>query len=242
MKEAGDLVIEENKVDLQGPLAIGIEIGHPAGTRGTLGAFVTFMDAPGEVGILSSAGAIAPLQAKQGDWIHRIAANPEAIMTGYTRIGRLRAFSKLEPNSHGVLDAAVAMLETDISTAGNRIAAADPLGAVLPARELEVGTEVAMLGAFSKMRLGVVTAPLVENVSAMAFGKPVSLAPTTEIVAKTGGPFSMAGDAGALVYRVADRRPIGLVSARRVANGEPATYAVNLSLILERLQLELLNG
>jgi hypothetical protein len=247
MRDAVPIAHTSGRDDPLRPLAVGTPVGHPAGTRGTLGAFVRWAGDPDKVAILSAATAIAPLPARQGDWVHRMSDDPGAILTGFTRIGQLRVFSRLAPETGGALDAAVATLDSDMPYLSNKVpvigrpGSVAVLGAVLHQVELEPGTEVAMVGAVSGFRRGIVVTTMMTNVPALAFGKAVTLAETIEIASAAEGPFSQAGDAGALVYRLADCRPIGLVSARQTGE-QPATYAVPLGLICDHLELQLLPG
>jgi hypothetical protein len=160
------------------PLRPGLLIGNPRGSAGTLGAFVQRQSDPTWIGLLSTASAIAPDGAEEGDRIHQPPPGPDRIATGFTRIARLTDFAPRNPESSDNMDAAIAQLIPEVPFVGNVLSGPAggevSAGPLLTIEEIELGSRVAKLGAGSGLTFGTISALSLQNlaVASQRHGKP----------------------------------------------------------------------
>lgn len=229
------------------PLSIGASIGHISGVVGTLGAFVTTKDG---IGILSADHVLAPIKgkAKKGDWIH----HPALIdcgggLTARTRIAKLYKFTTPSQNSPNLIGAGVALLNNYVTHLGNRI----PKGIGCPV-EGHVLAEIDENSYFfkNKVKVGKIgrttgyTEGIIETFSVN--GVQIQLDKNTSftfnnlivIVGEHNTPFSLPGDAGAMVFTLEPVQVIGLLYA---GSGDGSRSLVcPITSILQALNVNLL--
>jgi hypothetical protein len=209
------------------PLRLGLSIGHPSGTVGTIGPFVRL--ATGQLGLIGASFVLAPKGNEIGHWIHQPGPLDAPILTGITRIGRVVKIAASAANEPArVASAAVELVDTatlgnvvpdGVPDAGRKILrAADP-------DDISVGDEVACVACTSGYSSGRITTVQIDNLQVGQF----SFSGAFGVVGTGGREFSHAGDAGALIYRRSDMAALGLVVARSTAEGsEPLTLALPL--------------
>jgi hypothetical protein len=223
------------------PLHIGLSVGHPSGTCGSLGAFV--IGPKGQIGFLSTANVLAPARAAPGDRIHQ----PSAVdieLSGSSRIAELSVLiARPAPGTRDATDAAVAWLIDPPQTS--------PLNSVPPdmpdagrviwlgGRPLAPGDLVAMVGRSSGYSQAIVET--VDTVIPVRIARETVDFPGCVAVRSANGAFTLPGDAGALVWRVEDGLAAGMVFAAASATIEnhPLTFILPLGPILDRFSLKL---
>jgi hypothetical protein len=187
-------------------------MGHPSGTVGSIGPFVTL--ANGQPGFVSASFSLAPKGFSIGDWIHQPGPYDAALLTGTTRVGKLARV--VPPVSGQICRVAAAVVElVGVETIGNVVPPKTPdagrrIGQVAGIDDIAVNDEVAFVGCTSGYSRGRVTSvqwgnlPIAEFTFGGAFG----------VMANDGTNFSDPGDGGALIYRCSDMKAVGLVFAR----------------------------
>jgi hypothetical protein len=214
-------------------------VGHPAGTLGSIGPFVTFPG--GRTGFISTCFAIAAKRAKPGDFIHQPGPAHLEILTGSTRVAVLEKIAAPEPGVPTSVASAAAMW----------LEGAEPGRHVLPEWSMEAGRaisgvvepdeigmtdEVAFVGCGSVYGRGRIIATALQGVKVEKFI-------FNDVIQVEGltGPFSRTGDGGALVYRCSDCRAIGLLFARaQEMEGRPKSLVLPLGPTLRALDVKLM--
>lgn len=221
------------------PLHIGLSVGHPRGSTGTLGAFILLPDR--RRAIMSASFVLAPGRARHGDMIHQPGSRDQPTLTGQTRIGLLHDFTPLSVTQRMTEDFAVAVLLDDIAIHGNIIpsgcpGAGRPIFGVADENTFEPGEPVAFVGIGSGYREGRITAIDLTNL-AVTGGRSRQIYYYDHLleVASDSGPFSHAGDGGALVWRQRDGAAIGLILASVAGQGYDSTYIVPIARNLKAL-------
>lgn len=212
------------------PLQLGASVGHPLGGTGSIGPFVTLAD--GGVGFVSASYVLAPTRSRRGDMIHQPGPGDLDVATGRTRAAELAV---LPPTDLPWV--AAARLLPEVGMLGNAAsaglgAAAAPIGPPGPGPAIELGTAVCAIGR-SGLRHGRITAQDITGLAIKgdnARRMPVPLDQALEVEG-TEGPFSLAGDAGALVFATTDRTAIGII----VASSANHSYLLPLALVLDAL-------
>jgi endonuclease G len=220
------------------PLHIGLSVGHPSGTCGSIGAFVR--NAEGAVGFLSTANVLAPGKARPGDFIHQPSAM-DFDLTGASRAGELSAHIA-RPETGDVSDVAVAWLLETPKGPLNVVPpglpnAGDEIG--LTGKPIRPGDLVAMTARTTGYNHGAVEA--VDATVTVRIGPEKVEFQGCIAVRSPHGPFTRPGDAGALVWRLADRMAAGIVFAAGNSEREdsPITFVLPLAPILDRFGLSL---
>lgn len=225
---------------LQRPLQIGLSVGHPSGTCGSIGPFVRAPD--GVIGFLSTASAIAPQRARPGDFIHQ----PSAIdydLTGGSRVAELSPYIQApQPSDPANTDAAVAWLidqdqppqnviPPDVPDAGRRLTM---IGA-----PIQPGDLVATSARSTPFNHGAVDMVAVDNVRVRA-GRNTMVFNDCLAIRSPHGAFTRPGDSGALVWRLADGMALGIVfaSVDGLDGTDPITFVLPLAPILARFNLQ----
>ncbi|MQA33671.1 hypothetical protein [Modestobacter roseus] len=220
------------------PLRPGLSIGHERVTAGTLGGFVR---RPGVDGLLalsnnhvlaaSDAGAV-------GDPVLQPGVADGGV--GTDRVGVLAGAVRFEDRPGNQVDAAVALLDPGV--------VADPTGypggALLPtvAAPDTVDPEelVEKVGRTTGHTRGRVTAVEVDGVGVQYDRGVFTFDDQIEVEGLTGA-FSAGGDSGSLIWRSADRAPLGLLFAGSELGGSAGggvTFANPLATVLRRLGVE----
>jgi hypothetical protein len=225
------------------PLHLGLAVGHPDGGSGTLGAFVETRD--GKDGILSCNHVLAV--SNRGDKKDKIfqPGPSEGKCLADNLVGRLLNYPELVRTSKNTTDAAVAVLEDDISHTGNRIPRGykfanegkklRPPGIIL---DLSKGTVVCKIGRTTGFTRGRVTAIGLDGLTVynpsignLMFDDVIEISWLAD-----DDPFSLPGDSGSLLFTEDGLMPVGL----HFAGGPGKSYACDLNTILDELELKLL--
>ena len=196
------------------PLRLGLPIGHPTGTGGSIGPFVRFSE--GKIGFMSTSSVLAPVNARPGDYIHQPGPRDAAILTGETRVARMTAlFSELSKSVVNEVDAGIAEILPDIEWTGNIIPepayeAGGTIATIAEPTDL-IGASVAFVGRSGYSVGRIVTVDLM-NANIIAGKVNLKFNGCIEIIGDT-NVFSRPGDSGGLVYRRADNAAVGMVFA-----------------------------
>lgn len=223
----------------QRPLLIGCSIGHVRVTAGTLGAFALHRAAQHLV-ILSNNHVLANEdKAKIGDVIIQPGAH-DGGKRGRDRVGELLAFVPFEKGSANLVDAAVAQVDSGI---GFDSVTLTGLGKLDGRREamLEPGDAVAKVGRTTGATRGVVTAIELDDVVVSYERGALSFDWQIEIEGLDDMPFSAGGDSGSVIVD-AEGMACGLLFAgsdQGGSNGKGLTYANDMRLVLEALDIHL---
>lgn len=217
---------------------LGLSIGHPSGTVGTIGPFVRL--ATGRSGLIGSSFVLAPRGNEVGNWIHQPGPLDASILTGTTRIGKVVKIAFPTVNEPArVASAAVELFDTE--TLGNVVPDQVPdtgrkIARVADPDDVRIGDEVACVACTSGYSVGRITAVSTDNLKIERF----NFFGVLEIEGHGGRKFSDAGDAGALIYRRSDMAALGLVVAGyMVESGPPRTLALPLAPALKALDATL---
>jgi hypothetical protein len=198
------------------PVWLGLSVGHPSGTVGSIGPFITFSD--GAPGFLSLAFAIAPKGAKVHDYIHQPGPRDvDDVVTGRTRLAELVAIASARPQRESDTDCAVArfldvrdggrnVIPTGFPDGGQRIDGCLQPDAVKP------GDLVAFIGRTSGFSEGEVKTVLYSDLELLDNAIEYRFRICIEVLGIS-GPFCRPGDGGALVFRRKDCKAVGLILA-----------------------------
>ncbi len=212
------------------PLQVGLSIGHPRGTNGTLGGFVLLPG--GQRAILSTSAVLAPRGAGRGDIIHQPGPRDQPVLTGFSRIATLTAFPRGSAGDPSAADFAVAALIDPLGICGNVVPRGCPgAGRFLApaAGDLSPGDEVAFVGAVSGYREARVTATDIHNLAVDAGSRTVAVFDGVLEISAGTEPCSRPGDSGALVWKRIDGTAIGMVFASAsTADGTHVSYVIPL--------------
>jgi len=232
-------------VRCQRPLWLGLSVGHPLGSVGSIGPFVKLAGDQTRIGFLSLAFAIAPKGAQLGDHIHQPGPRDTELLTGSTRVARLVRIAAARPNQESDTDCAVAMLDPEIETIGNVVPEGFPdaerriQGVVLP-EEIAPGDVVAFLGRSSGFSEGRVRVSELRDLDLQDESATYRFRLCFEVEGSN-GPFCQPGDGGALVFCRNDARAIGLVLAGAgPEDGPEIGYVLPIQPALEAAKAELL--
>jgi hypothetical protein len=223
----------------QRPLLIGASIGHVAVTAGTLGAFVLHGKTRKPV-ILSNNHVLANEDAaKVGDAVLQPGAY-DGGKRGRDRIGTLLDAVPLKTGAGNLVDAAVATIDPEIRFDATILTG---LGELRGLREamLEPGDPVAKVGRTTGVTRGVVTAIELDDLAITYERGDLSFDRQIEIEGAGDASFSAGGDSGSVIVD-ANGMACALLFAgsdQGGANGKGLTYANELRLALEQLNLEL---
>jgi hypothetical protein len=226
----------------QRPLHLGLSVGHPKGTTGSIGPFVRLRD--GHIGFVSTGLVLAPDGARAGDYIHQPGTLDTDLLTGATRAGILGPFVRPQPGRHNEVDAAVVVLgDTESrSDVGNVVPPSMPdAGRAITgvAESLVAGDAVAFVGRTSGYSEGRIAGYDFSNL-AIQMGKDTLTFDHCIEVVPTGSRFSAPGDSGALVWRRADMKAVGLVFAAAEQDGRQVDYLLPIDKVLSALDVHLL--
>lgn len=223
----------------QRPLLIGASIGHIAVTAGTIGTFTRHRKTQRAV-VLSNNHVLANEDAaKVGDAILQPGAY-DGGKRSRDRIGALLDSVPLKTDAGNLVDAAVASLDAEIRFDATTLTGIGPLRGL---REdmLEPGAVVAKVGRTTGATRGVVTAIELDDVVVSYERGDFSFDRQIEIEGAADGPFSAGGDSGSVIV---DENGLACAllfagSDQGGSNGKGLTYANELGLALEQLNVEL---
>jgi len=222
------------------PLVLGAGIGHAAGAGGSLGGFVLLGD--GKPALLATAFAISPPDAAPGDFIHQPGTLDQPTLTGASRVARLTRIVAAKPDRLETVDAAVAVLADGVGFLGNVIPSGFPnsgraLTAPIGTSQVTAGDPVAMIGRSSGLVGGGVAGVDISMRMSVSTPRRKSLHyDFTGLLAVTrsDGPFSLAGDGGALVWHATTGAALGLLLG---GDEGGVSFIVPLAPILAALQV-----
>jgi len=230
------------------PLCLGVSIGHPHGSVGTLGGFVRSERDRGAQCILSTATVLWPRSARKGDYIHQPGPIDNPLFTGETRIALIAKHTVLSQVSRDGIDAAYAEILPGIETSGNVIPEGVPNAGIdlaPPGLSLTLGDRVAKIGRGTGYTTGRITSTAskitlrgVERTRVWNT-QSAEVVNALEIEGDT-GPFSGPGDTGAIVFRLEDFVAVGLLFGS--SRDEAKTYAHDLGAVLRALHLRWLRA
>jgi hypothetical protein len=220
------------------PLRPGLSVGHPDVTAGTLGGFVR---RPGSDAllVLSNNHVLADSDAAvEGD----PALQPGVADggTGADRIGTLQAFVRLDAEQGNVVDAAVAALDAGVAADPTAYPGGRLLDAAAAVDDVDPEELVEKVGRTTGHTRGRITAVEVDGVGVQYDDGTRTFDDQLEIEGLAGA-FSAGGDSGSVIWRSADRAPLGLLfagSAEGGSNGGGVTFANPMATVLRSLGVE----
>jgi hypothetical protein len=220
------------------PLFPGLSVAHPTVTAGTLGGFVRV---GGRLAILSNNHVLAASDAASvGDAV--LQPGPaDGGDPATDRVATLTAFERFTADGRAnLVDAAVAVVDAEVPLEPGRFPGG-PLGAEpLQVDDVEPDEQVEKVGRTTGHTVGRVSAVEVDGV-AVQYGQAIyTFDDQVEIDGVTGG-FSAGGDSGSVIWRSADRAPLGLLFAGSETGGHAGggvTFANPLATVLSVLDLQ----
>jgi hypothetical protein len=220
------------------PLFPGLSVAHPTVTAGTLGGFVRV---GGRLAILSNNHVLAAGDAASvGDPV--LQPGPaDGGDPASDRVATLTAFERFTADGRGnLVDAAVAVVDAEVPLEPGRFPGG-PLGAEpLQVDDVEPDEQVEKVGRTTGHTVGRVSAVEVDGVAVQYDQAIYTFDDQVEIDGVTGG-FSAGGDSGSVIWRSADRAPLGLLFAGSETGGHAGggvTFANPLATVLSVLDLQ----
>ncbi|WP_380171312.1 hypothetical protein ACFEMC_20390 [Kineococcus sp. DHX-1] len=213
------------------PLHPGLSIAQQDVTAGTLGGFVTVEGSDG-LYVLSNNHVLANSdQAALDDPV--LQPGPHDGGRAGDRVGRLARAVPLEAGGGNTVDAALALLEDDLTD----VDLSYPVGRLTGWAEPDDEVAVEKVGRTTGWTTGRISAIELDDV---AVQYPVGVVSFDGQIEVTGdaGAFSAGGDSGSLVYRPDTRQAVGLLfagSERGGENGAGLTFCNPIGLVLTAL-------
>ncbi len=224
------------------PLRPGSSVSHPAVSAGSLGGFVR---RPGSDGLLalSNNHVLADSNAAaEGD----PALQPGTADGGTVadRFGALAGFVRLAPEPGNLVDAAVAALDDGVEADPAGYPGGALLATVAEPDELDPDELVEKVGRTTGHTRGRITAVEVDGVG-VRYDDGVHTFDDQVEIEGLAGAFSAGGDSGSVIWRSADRAPLGLLFAGSATGGSAGggvTFANPLATVLSSLGVEWVAG
>lgn len=220
------------------PLHPGLSVAHPAVSAGTLGGFVRV---GGRLAILSNNHVLAASDAASvGDPV--LQPGPaDGGDPATDRIATLTAFERFTADGGAnLVDAAVAVVDAELPIEPGRLPGG-PLGAdPLPVDDVEPDEQVEKVGRTTGHTVGRVSAVELDGVAVQYDAVVHTFDDQVEIDGRAGA-FSAGGDSGSVIWRSADRAPLGLLFAGSETGGRTGggvTFANPLVTVLTVLDLQ----
>jgi hypothetical protein len=235
----------------QRPLALGLSVGHPLGSTGSIGGFVASKSDPSLRGLLSSATCLCPQHARLGDFIHQPGPVDNRMFVGETRVARLHPDFAPSKGPRSRLDCAFAVLLDDVSVLDNMVPPSldGPLSGRRIGYDADVGAaalpgeRVAKVGRGTGLTVGRIDA-IGLNGFAVTIGKSSRLGEEEQrsfdnviAIAGEGGHFSGPGDSGATVFSLDRGVVLGLLFASARDSKQSKSYAHPIGTVLDKMGL-----
>ncbi|WNV74959.1 hypothetical protein [Geodermatophilus sp. DSM 44513] len=224
------------------PLVPGLSVGHPTVTAGTLGGFVRL---GGRLAVLSNNHVLAAGDAASlGDPV--LQPGPaDGGDPATDRVATLAAFERFVAGGQvNLVDAAVAVVDAEVPLDPRRFPGG-PLGAdPLQVDDVEPDERVEKVGRTTGHTVGRVSAVEVDGV-VVQYDEEVRTFDDQVEIDGVGGGFSAGGDSGSVIWRSADRAPLGLLFAGSDTGGREGggvTFANPLATVLAVLDLQWVAG
>ena len=224
------------------PLVPGLSVAHPTVSAGTLGGFVRV---GGRLAILSNNHVLAASDAASvGDPV--LQPGPaDGGDPATDRVATLTAFERFTADGGAnLVDAAVAVVDAEVPLDPGRFPGG-PLGAdPLQVDDVEPDEQVEKVGRTTGRTVGRVSAVEVDGVAVQYDQGVLTFDDQVEIDGVAGG-FSAGGDSGSVIWRSADRAPLGLLFAGSDTGGREGggvTFANPLATVLSVLDLQWVAG
>ena len=220
------------------PLVPGLSVAHPTVSAGTLGGFVRV---GGRLAILSNNHVLAASDAASvGDPVLQPGPADGGDPTT-DRVATLTAFERFTADGGAnLVDAAVAVVDAEVPLDPGRFPGG-PLGAdPLQVDDVEPDEQVEKVGRTTGRTVGRVSAVEVDGVAVQYDQGVLTFDDQVEIDGVAGG-FSAGGDSGSVIWRSADRAPLGLLFAGSDTGGREGggvTFANPLATVLSVLDLQ----
>ena len=219
------------------PLVPGLSVGHPMVSAGTLGGFVRI---GGRLAILSNNHVLA---ASDTAAVGNPVLQPGPADGGdpsTDRVATLAAFERFTADGRANrVDAAVAVVDAEVPLDPGRFPGG-PLGEdPLEGDDVDADERVEKVGRTTGHTVGRVSAVEVDGV-AVQFDQGVHTFDDQIEIDGVAGAFSAGGDSGSVIWRSADRAPLGLLFAGSETGGRVGgglTYANPLATVLSVLDL-----
>ena len=220
------------------PLFPGLSVAHPTVSAGTLGGFVRV---GGRLAVLSNNHVLAAADAASvGDPV--LQPGPaDGGDPATDRVATLTAFERFTADGRAnLVDAAVAVVDAEVPLEPGRLPGG-PLGAEpLQVDDLEPDEQVEKVGRTTGHTVGRVSAVEVDGVAIQYDRTIYTFDDQVELDGVTGS-FSAGGDSGSVIWRSADRAPLGLLFAGSETGGRAGggvTFANPLATVLSVLDLQ----
>jgi hypothetical protein len=224
------------------PLAPGLSVGHPTVSAGTLGGFVRV---GGRLAVLSNNHVLAASDtAAVGDPV----LQPGPVDGGdpaTDRVATLAAFERFTADGRANrVDAAVAVVDAEVPLEPGRLPGGPLGGDPLEVDEVDPDERVEKVGRTTGHTVGRVSAVEVDGV-AVQYDQGVYTFDDQIEIDGVAGAFSAGGDSGSVIWRSADRAPLGLLFAGSETGGRVGggvTFANPLVTVLSVLDLRWVAG
>jgi hypothetical protein len=220
------------------PLAPGLSVGHPAVSAGTLGGFVRV---GGRLAVLSNNHVLAASDtAAVGDPV--LQPGPaDGGDPATDRFATLAAFERFTADGRANrVDAAVAVVDAEVPLEPGRFPGG-PLGDdPLEVDDVDPDERVEKVGRTTGHTVGRVSAVEVDGVT-VQYDRDVHTFDDQIEIDGVAGAFSAGGDSGSVIWRSADRAPLGLLFAGSETGGRVGggvTFANPLATVVSVLDLE----
>jgi hypothetical protein len=219
------------------PLVPGLSVAHPLVTAGTLGGFVRV---GGRLAILSNNHVLAAGDAAAvGDPVLQPGPADGGDPTT-DRVATLTAFERFTADRANRVDAAVAVVDAEVPLEPGRLPGG-PLGTdPVEVDDVEPDEQVEKVGRTTGYTLGRVSAVEVDGV-AVQYDQGLYTFDDQIEIDGVAGAFSAGGDSGSVIWRSADRSPLGLLFAGSETGGRTGggvTFANPLATVLSVLDLQ----
>jgi hypothetical protein len=223
------------------PLRPGASVAHPSVTAGTLGGFVRV---GGRLAILSNNHVLAAGDAASvGDPVLQPGPYDDGAL--HDRVATLRTFPHFCGERPNLIDAATAVLDAGVGAEPGRLPGGALTGVVPLSAEIDPGELVEKLGRTTGHTRGRISAVEVDGVAVQydSLSSPQGVHTFDDQLEVEGltGAFSAGGDSGSVIWRSADRAPLGLLFAGSQTGGRSGggvTFAHPLATVLAALEAE----
>jgi hypothetical protein len=219
------------------PLVPGLSVAHPTVTAGTLGGFVRV---GGRLAILSNNHVLAAADAAAvGDPVLQPGPADGGDPTT-DRVATLAAFERFTADRANRVDAAVAVVDAEVPLEPGRLPGGPLVADPAEVDDVEPDERVEKVGRTTGYTLGRVSAVEVDGV-AVQYDQGLYTFDDQIEIDGVAGAFSAGGDSGSVIWRSADRAPLGLLFAGSETGGRTGggvTFANPMATVLSVLDLQ----